>query len=149
MNNRTVSRPLRTAHIDGAHAAQALTIVLRSAMWCLIALSAIGTLYGVLGQAVPLWQPWRIIGDVIAAPAQAALALALQLGLTLGQWGGIELAREDRRWWIVYVGALLASVALNVAAYWEPLVVIAGLPWLVAIVLIIGGDVTPEWLLKK
>ena len=118
MNNRTVSRPLRTAHIDGAHAAQALTIVLRSAMWCLIALSAIGTLYGVLGQAVPLWQPWRIIGDVIASPAQAALALALQLGLTLGQWGGIELAREDRRMWVVYVGSLLASVTFNVAAYW-------------------------------
>jgi hypothetical protein len=27
--------------------------------------------------------------------------------------------------------------------------VVAGMPWLVAIVLIIGGDVTPEWLLKK
>jgi hypothetical protein len=38
---------------------------------------------------------------------------------------------------------------LNVAAYWEPLVVIAGLPWLIAVVLIIGGDVAPEWLLKK
>ena len=149
MNNRTVSRPLRTAHIDGAHAAQALTIVLRSAMWCLIALSAIGTLYGVLGQAVPLWQPWRIIGDIIAAPAQAALALALQLGLTLGQWGGIELAREDRRWWAVYVLSLVASVALNIAAYWEPLVMVAELPWLVAVVLVIGSDIAPEWLLKK
>jgi len=149
MNNRTVSRPLRTAHIDGAHAAQALTIVLRSAMWCLIALSAIGTLYGVLGQAVPLWQPWRIVSDVIAQPAQAALALALQLGLTLGQWGGIELAREDRRWWAVYVLSLVASVALNIAAYWEPLVMVAELPWLVAVVLVIGSDIAPEWLLKK
>lgn len=146
--NRT-PRSLRTAHIDGDQAARAFTIMIRASMWCLIALSAIGTLYSVLGQPVPLWKPWRIISDIIAAPAQSSLALALQLGLTLGQWGGIELAQEDRRWWIAYIVALFSSVALNVISYWEPLVVVAGLPWFIALLLIIGGDIAPEWLLKR
>lgn len=150
--NRGVPSPgaaLRTAHISGAQAAQALVVLLRVSMWTLVALSTIGTIYGVLRLGVPLWEPWRIIPDLIANPGGAAVGVALQLGLTLGQWGGIELAREDRRWWLVYAAALGASITLNLLGYWEPLVETAGLPWLIAALAIVAGDVLPEWLLKR
>ena len=101
MNRSSISggAPLRTAHISGTQAAQALVVLLRVSMWTLVILSTIGTIYGVMRQAVPLWTPWMVFGDLAANPGGAAIGLALQLGLTLGQWGGIELAREDRRWW--------------------------------------------------
>jgi len=118
-------------------------------MWTLVALSTVGTIYGVLRLGVPIWEPWRIIPDLVANPGGAAVGVALQLGLTLGQWGGIELAREDRRWWLVYAAALGASITLNLLGYWEPLVEVAGLPWLIAALAIVAGDVLPEWLLKR
>ena len=151
MNRSTISggAPLRTAHISGTQAAQALVVMLRVSMWTLVVLSTIGTIYGVLRQGVPLWTPWMVFGDLAANPGGAAVGLALQLGLTLGQWGGIELAREDRRWWLVYAAALGASVVLNLLGYWEPLVVTAGLPWLLAVAAVVAGDVLPEWLLKR
>jgi hypothetical protein len=141
-------RPLRTAHIPSRQLGTALVIALRVLMWGLVALSVMGSFYAITNQPAPLFAPWQMVDDAMAASGVFYTALAVQGGLMLAQWGGSELAHDDPRWWVLYFGALIASVWMNTDAYLSPLTG-TGMPWLIAWLLIVGGDVAPEWLLKR
>lgn len=111
----------------------------------LAALSVFGTFYGMPGQDAPLGTPWRMALDAAAAPAAFGVALALQGALTITQWGAQQMARRHNpRWWFLYLAALGLSVYYNLQAYYEPAVALGAAP-LIAVVLIIGGDVATEF----
>ena len=120
--------------------------LLPAAMLLLMALSVVGTYYGARGIAAPLWQPWLIVRDMVSSWSVTLLAVVAQLALTVAQWGGRQVARRDARWWALYALALALSVYWNWEAFGAPLVG-AGVPWLVALLIIAAGDILPEWLL--
>lgn len=141
-------RPLRTAHVPGKQFASGLVWALRVLMWGLVALSVMGSFYSIVDTSAPLFSPWQMVDDAMGNSSTFWTALAVQAGLMLSQWGGSELAKEDSRWWFLYFGALIASVWMNTNAYLDPLTA-SGMPWLIGWLLIVGGDVAPEWLLKR
>ncbi len=112
------------------------------ALGLLVVLSVVGTFYGQRGTPAPLTRPLQIIADVQAGGI--LFALVVQGVLTVAQWGSRQLARHDRRWWLLYLAALLISVYYNVQAYWIPLNELV--PMYVAVILIIAGDALPEFL---
>lgn len=115
----------------------------------LMLLSVIGTFYGIQSKvAPPLSAPWRMITDVIASPTMAGAALLVQVLLSLGQYGTRQMARYDRRWWFGYLAALGISVYYNFQAYLTPITAL-GVPWLIASVIIVAGDVLPEFMVIK
>lgn len=121
---------------------------LHLAAWMLIALSIVGTFYGARNLDAPLLAPWRIVADVIAAPGIAALALLAQVVLALVQWGARQMADGDPRWWLAYLGSLALSAWWNWSAYGDPLIAF-GVPWAVALGIVVLGDVAPELLLVR
>jgi hypothetical protein len=136
----------RIGLVRGAHIEGAFIVMLYGAMLALALLSAFGTFYGMRGQAAPV--PWLMPFDAYAAPALFGIAVAVQVVLTLVQWGARQMARHDPRWWIVYLVALAWSVYYNGVAYLG-LAVVGGVPWLVALLLIIAADAVPEWMVVK
>lgn len=116
--------------------------VLYLALLALVLLSIIGTFYGWRGAVAPLKTPLRVIGDVQSGGLFTAIAI--QGILTLVQWGARQLARHDRRWWLLYLVALTISVYYNFQAYWTPLNELV--VWYIAGALIIAGDALPEFL---
>lgn len=110
----------------------------------LVALSVAGTFYGRAGAEAPIAHPPRIVVDLAANPGALGMAVAIQFVLTVIQYGARQMSRRDRRWWILYLVALGISVYYNVQAYWTPLQVF--LPSYVAGLLIIAGDVLPEFI---
>ena len=143
-----VRAALRTAQIRGEMVAGWLVMILRVAMYSLMVLSLLGTMYALLQEAAPLTQPWAMIERAFSAGDVFFWALGIQAVLSIGQWGSSEMISEDRRWWFLYLLVLAISVWLNLAAYYASLVN-AGAPGLIAITLIILADMAPEWLLKK
>jgi hypothetical protein len=137
-----------TTMIRGSTMERALIIALRVAAWLLIALSVIGTFYGVRNQDAPITQPWLLFRDIPAAWNVALLALAGQVLLALLQWGSRRMARHDPRWWLGYVAGLAPSIWWNWQAYGDPLMSL-GVPLLVALGIIIGGDMFPELTLVR
>ncbi len=137
----TKARPrigfLRPGHIEDAFIA-----LLYSALFVLVLLSVVGTFYGWRGEQAPLSRPLQFLADVQTGGIFAALVI--QVVLTVLQWGARQLARHDRRWWMLYLAALSVSVYYNVQAYWIPLNELTA--WYTAAVLIIAGDVLPEFL---
>jgi len=137
------SRPrigfLRPGHIEGAFIA-----LLYLTLLALVVLSVIGTFYGWRGLNAPLATPLRIWNDIFANSGTWWIACGVQVILTLIQYGSRQMARHDRRWWILYLVALAISVYYNVQAYWTPLT--AMIPFYVAALLILAGDVLPEFL---
>lgn len=109
----------------------------------LVGLSVLGTFYGARGLAVPILTPAQLWADITAARGLFALAACGQGLLTVAQWGGRQLARQDARWWLLYLVSLVVSVWWNWNGFGPPLVA-AGVPWLLVVLLIIGGDVLPE-----
>lgn len=107
-------------------------------------LSVLGTFYGMRGLSAHLL-PLAQLADIQAAPPIFVQALAIQIVLTLAQWGGRQMARRSPWWWIVYLVALGISVYYNVQAYYGPLTALALSP-VVAYVLIVVGDVLPEFI---
>lgn len=145
-------RPLATAQVPSHHVALSLIWILRLAMYALVALSVLGTFYALREEAAPLFDPLAIIADVSGNLSALWGALLIQALLMLGQWGGVELASGDKRWWLLYGGCLVASVAANWNAYMPPLTapgVGPGLPWFWAALIVVMSDVLPEWLLKR
>lgn len=130
---------LRPGHVE-----RAFIILLYLTLLALVVLSVLGTFYGWRGENAPLATPLRMFSDVWADPSRIGIAVAIQGVLTLAQYGARQLARHDRRWWILYLAALAISVYYNVQAYWTPLTAL--IPWYVAAVLILAGDVLPEFL---
>ena len=122
----------------------AFRILLYLTLLALVLLSIIGTFYGIGQNAAPLLVPRQIIADIRANTDRLWVALAIQLFLTLGQYGARQFARNDRRWWALYLVALGVSVYYNVQAYWLPLNEL--MPGIAAGVLIVAGDVLPEFI---
>jgi hypothetical protein len=146
-DDRPIERPRarpRIGFLRPGHVERAFIALLYLTLLTLVTLSVIGTFYGWRGQNAPLSHPWSIIDDIQAAFSQFAIAAGIQGALTLTQYGARQLARHDRRWWTLYLVALGVSVYYNVQAYWAPLMLL--IPWFVAAVLIVAGDVLPEFL---
>lgn len=137
------TRP-RVGFLRPGHVEHAFIWLLYLALLALVVLSVLGTFYGRRGEEVPLATPLRIITDVIAQPMTFGIAVAIQAVLTLIQYGARQKAKDDRRWWILYLVALGWSVYYNALGYWAPLTTIA--PWYLAALLIVAGDVLPEFL---
>lgn len=106
-------------------------------------LSVLGTFYGMRGLSAHLL-PLAQLADIQTAPVIFIQALAIQIVLTLAQWGGRQMTRRSPWWWILYLVALGWSVYYNVQAYYNPLTALALAP-AVVYVLIIIGDVLPEF----
>lgn len=130
---------LRPGHIE-----RAFIGLLYLALILLVVLSIVGTFYGYQGLTAPITQPLRIISDALAALGTLGIAVAIQLVLSLTQYGARQMARHDRRWWILYLVALSISVYYNVQAYWTPLTAL--IPFYAAALLILAGDILPEFL---
>lgn len=116
--------------------------------WGLIILSVLGTFYGARGLDMPLSNPLRVIRDILASPISLTLALVGQGLLSVVQWGSRHMAIEDRRWWLLYFGALALSVWWNWQAYFDPMLLL-GVPWVIALGFIVAGDMFPEFALVK
>lgn len=134
----------RIGFLRPGHVERAFVLLLYLALFALVLLSVVGTFYGWRGQAAPLMQPGQIITDMWAGGPRLWWAIAIQVALTLAQYGARQFARADRRWWVLYLAALSLSVYYNVQAYWTPLQELVA--WYTAAVLIIAGDVLPEFL---
>src|SRR6266540_786808 len=130
---------LRPGHIE-----RAFITLLYVTLLALVALSVIGTFYGWQGRAAPLMIPIQIWRDIIASTAILWVAIGVQAALTLAQYGARQMARHDPRWWFLYLAALGISVYYNVQAYWMPLTEM--IPFYVAALLILAGDILPEFL---
>lgn len=143
---RPSARP-RVGFLRPGQVERAFIGLLYFALLMLVVLSVIGTFYGRAGVSAPINTPLQMVRDMAAAPQQLGIALAIQFVLTLIQYGARQMARRDRRWWILYLVSLGISVYYNFQAYQEPLSAL--LPWYVAWLLIIAGDVLPEYIAIK
>lgn len=123
---------------------RAFIALLYLALLILVLLSILGTFYGRRGETAPITAPLKLWADALGAPAQLGIAVAIQITLTIIQYGARQKARYDRRWWLLYLVSLGVSVYYNWQAYWIPLTVLV--PWYLASLLIIAGDVLPEFL---
>lgn len=140
----TKRKPPRIGFLRPGHVERAFVVLLYFALFALVLLSVVGTFYGWRGEQAPLTKPGQIIADIWEGGARLWWAVAIQVSLTLAQYGARQFARADRRWWILYLVALGISVYYNVQAYWTPLSELVA--WYTAAVLIIAGDVLPEFL---
>lgn len=138
------ARP-RIGFLKPGHVEDAFIALLYTALAVLVLLSVVGTFYGWRGEHAPLSAPLQFLTDVQNGGIVAALII--QIVLTVLQWGARQLARHDRRWWMLYLAALIISVYYNVQAYWTPLNELT--TWYTAALLIIAGDVLPEFLAVK
>jgi hypothetical protein len=137
------ARP-RIGFLRPGHVERAFVALLYLALLFLVLLSIVGTFYGWRGEQAPLTSPRQIVDDVFAGGPRLWWAVALQAALTLAQYGARQFARADRRWWLLYLAALAISVYYNFQAYWTPLNELTA--WYTAAVLIVAGDVLPEFL---
>lgn len=146
VNGKPVARrtPPRIGFLRPGHIERGFVALLYLALLALVLLSVVGTFYGWKGQQAPLTQPDQIIADLKAGGAQLWWAIALQAVLSLTQYGARQFISHDRRWWFLYLAALGISVYYNVQAYWIPLAALV--PWYAAAILIVAGDVLPEFL---
>ncbi len=123
---------------------RAFVALLYFALAILVVLSVLGTFYGRQGETAPITAPGQLWADITAQPTLLGIAVAIQLTLTIVQYGARQKARLDRRWWTLYLVALTWSVYYNYQAYWTPLTALV--PWYFAALLIVAGDVLPEFL---
>lgn len=146
------TRGARIGFLRPAAIERAFIILLYLVLLLLVILSVLGTFYGRRGEDAPIATPLRILTDVFGDPEVGVasdlvgigLAVGIQAVLTIIQYGARQKARGDRRWWSLYLVALGWSVYYNALAYWTPLTV--ALPWYLVALLIIAGDVLPEFL---
>jgi hypothetical protein len=129
--------------IPGGVVAVVLVALIPVLAVALVLLSFLGTFFGARGLPVPLLRPSALWAALLAAPWGVLLAALVQGGLAVAQYGGRQLARDDRRWWILY------GLALAVSAWWNwkgygPILIGAGVPWLLAAIMVVLGDVFPE-----
>jgi hypothetical protein len=144
INGKTKRKPPRIGFLRPGHVERAFIALLYLSLLALVLLSIVGTFYGLGGNVAPLLSPRQMIADIAANTDRLWVALAIQLFLTLTQYGARQFITHDRRWWAVYLVSLSVSVYYNVQAYWTPL--IALLPAYIAGILIVAGDVLPEFI---
>jgi len=143
-DNGRVARPRRRpGMIDGALVERLLILLIHIAAWGLIVLSILGTFYGSRGLAAPILQPWQITLAIVAQPWVFVGTVVLQVILSVVQWGARQMARRVLLWWLLYFGALALSAWWNWQAYGAALLAMHT-PWLLAIGVIIIGDMIPE-----
>lgn len=121
----------------------ALTVLIYIGIALLVALSVLGTFYGVQGTEATLTPPWQMVIDAAANLSALAAAVVLQLVLTVVQYGARVKATRDRRWWLIYLVALGVSVYYNIQAYYGPLSALT-IPPVFALLTIAAGDILPE-----
>ena len=122
---------------------QVLLVAIPIVAVALILLSILGTFYGIQGDPAPLGRPGQLLRDLWAGWPMLPAAVGVQFGLGMAQWGGRSLAEDHLGWWALYALSLALSVWLNWIAYGVPLVAL-GMPWLIALALIVIGDILPE-----
>jgi hypothetical protein len=148
----------RIGFISGGGAETVFVWLLRLAGVALIAVSIVGSFYGLQGKEAE--------GPLQAIPAMAAGwpwllgALLAQLFLSVGQWGSRKRAMGDPatvegkrrhtggdpRFWFVYLALLAFSAALNWIAYGGHLLD-WGVPLALAALAVIAGDALAEFVL--
>lgn len=133
----------RPGMISGARIERAMITIIHTAAWALIVLSILGTFYGARGLSAPILQPWQIVLAIAAGPWLFVGTVILQVVLSLVQWGSRQLARRNPLWGLLYFAALALSAWWNWQAYGAALLTM-GAPWLLAIGVIIIGDMMPE-----
>lgn len=136
----------RPGMIRGASVERWMISLIHFIAWSLIVLSVLGTFYGARGVDAPILQPLRIIGDIVLMPMMFLFTLALQAILSVVQWGARQMARHHLAWWLLYFAALALSAWWNWQAYGDSMIA-AQMPWLLAIGVIIVGDMVPEFAL--
>jgi hypothetical protein len=134
----------RIGFLDPRGIERAFRTLLYLTLLALVVLSVVGTYYGLAQQTAPLLTPGRIYADIRANTDRLWVAIAIQVFLTLTQYGSRTMARHDRRWWFLYLASLSISVYYNYQAYWTPLNVITLGP--IAAAVIVAGDVLPEFI---
>jgi hypothetical protein len=72
------------------------------------------------------------------------IAIVLQTVLAVVQWGSMGHAKVDPRWWALYAVALAFSAYWNWQAYHQVLIDGMQMPWLLALIIVIAGDVLAE-----
>jgi hypothetical protein len=145
-------RAPRIGFIRPGSVERAFVALLYTALLLLVLLSVLGTFYGLLGRNAPINAPLlaalpAMTGAVAAAPNTFLLAVIIQIVLTTIQYGARQMSKSDRRWWILYLVSLGISVYYNYQAYWTPLNTMT--PAYLAALLIIAGDVLPEFIAVK
>lgn len=140
------ARP-RIGFLKPGHIERAFVALLYSTLFLLVALSFVGTFYGLSAAPAPLLTPGRIIADIRANTDRLWTAIALQLVLMLVQYGTRQMAPHDRRWWLLYLAALGISMYYNFQAYWTPLSALLGMA--VAGIIIVVGDILPEFIAMR
>lgn len=133
----------RIGFLMPGHIERAFIVLVYLAMTALVVLSVFGTFYGQLGKEAPLSAVARVFDDIAAYPLAFVVAFGTQAALSLTQYGARQLARHDRRWWLLYLAALAISVYYNVVAYWSPLDAL-GVAWYFRTAIILAGDIVPE-----
>lgn len=123
---------------------RAFRTLLYLTLLALVVLSVVGTYYGLAQQPAPLFSPRLLYAGIQANTDRLWVAIAIQVFLTLTQYGSRTMARHDRRWWFLYLVSLGISVYYNYQAYWTPLNEIT--LWPIAAAVIIAGDVLPEYI---
>jgi hypothetical protein len=139
-------RKIEIGFIDPAITQAALILLLRTTGVVLILLSVVGSFYGLQGQAAAA--PSAIIGDMVAAPFWLVLAIATQLALSIAQWGSRAMARDDRRWWLLFAASLAVSSILNWIGY-SPHLLAWGWPLVPVAIAVIIGDALAEILVVR
>lgn len=143
MTTRTTPRS-RIGFLRPEQVERAFVLLLYLVLAMLVLLSVLGTFYGRQGKEAPITAPLQVVADVIAALGSFGIAVAIQATLTVIQYGARQKARTDRRWWVLYLVALSWSVYYNYYAYWTPLTALVA--WYLAALLILAGDILPEFL---
>lgn len=126
-----------------------LIALLYIAAAALALLSLLGTFYGLRQMEAVLVPPWQMVFDAIRNPAALVAGFIVQAVLSIMQYGARARAHNDPRFWIVYLVALAISVYYNCQAYFIPLTMDLGLNEIIAFLLILGGDVLPEFVIIK
>ncbi|SRR5258706_8361329 len=144
MTTQTRSSTVRIGFLRPEQVERAFIWLLYLVLLVLVVLSVLGTFYGRRGESAPITAPRQIVADVLSDMLAFGIATGIQIVLTLVQYGTRQKARLDRRWWILYLVALGWSVYYNYLAYWTPLTALVA--WYLAALLIIAGDVLPEFL---
>lgn len=137
------TRP-RIGFLRPGHVERAFIVLLYVTLAVLVALSVLGTFYGRRAESAPITAPLRVLSDVTEEIGAFTIAIAIQGTLTVIQYGARQMARRDRRWWLLYLVALGVSVYYNIEAYWTPLTAL--IPSYAAAVAIVAGDVAPEYI---
>lgn len=145
---RDNARRVQTGMIRAESMAGMLLALVRVGALGLVVLSIFGTFYGMNGEQLPIAKLGQVITDIALTPWGFAAAIALQIILAVIQWGARVLAKSDPRWWLLFVLALGASAYWNWVAYGAAIVA-GGVPWLLAVIAVVGGDAITEIVLVR